>query len=152
VRRTALPPHPEPTKCLLFGFGACFASSNRTLGKQGRPRHPRAEPLLRKRERCPAWGPAFVTLPAGRAHCATQRCSKQPGVPPCSSSLAPGPDRARMRGLAGSEGHLPDTPGSSACSHRVPSAPLPCIQQHLPAGSGQRDPPRAGEEHLATSW
>ena len=30
--------------------------------------------------------------------------------------------------------------------------PFPCIQQHLPASSWQRDPPRTGDEHLATSW
>lgn len=92
-----------------------------------------AEPLLCDREASSEGTEgAFVTLPRGHTHCAM--CYL--GMPPCPSSLAPG-----TRGLVASEGHslAPAAEEEQLCL--LPLCPR-SMQQHLPSGCWQRDPPR----------
>lgn len=88
---------------------------------------------------------AFVALPMGHAPCATHFQTLQDASGPSSS--APGTALAGTWGLLGSEGHLPNIPSTGEAA-LCPLPTFPHIQQHLPASSWQRDPPRAGVEHV----
>lgn len=76
---------------------------------------------------------AFVTLPMGHAHCATQQCFKHPGMPLWPSSLAPGTDRAGMCVRVTSPTHTADE--KQLCL--LPLCPLPAFPLH-PAASPLR--------------